>query len=74
MGYIKFVLALRLTDGRSNTTRARISRIESDMDGLGTYETNLILHALSAPGGRVVSISDFILDSGILDNENDILG
>lgn len=74
MGYIKFVLSAHKTDASGCITRARISRIESDMDGLGTYETNLILHALSAPGGRVVSISDFILDSGILDNENDILG
>lgn len=74
MGYIKFILSAHKTDVSGNTTRARISRIESDMDGLGTYETNLILHALSAPGGRVISISDFILDSGILDNENDILG
>ena len=35
-------------------------------------QTNLIMHALSAPGGKIVENLDFTLDSGILDN--DILG
>lgn len=72
MGYIRFFLR-RATDTSGNTTNARISRIESDMAGTGLYELNLIMHALSAPGGRVEIMRDFILDSGILDNENDIL-
>lgn len=52
MGYIKFVLR-RTTDDHGNTTNARICRIESDLPGTGTLETNLIMHALSAPGGRI---------------------
>lgn len=74
MGYIKFVLNQRKSDAIGNTTQARICRIESDMADANFYELNLILHALSAPGGKVMVISNFILDSGILDNENDILG
>lgn len=74
MGYIKFRISTRKTDEVGNTTRAVISRIESDMADTGMLETNLIMHALSARGGKVVLVSDFILDSGILDNENDLLG
>lgn len=73
MGYIRFILH-RTTDNVGNTTNARISRIESDMAGTGLYELNLIMHALSAPGGKVETVRDFLLDSGILDNENDLLG
>ena len=53
MGYIKFVLSVRKTDDHGNTTRAVISRFESDMSGVGVLETNIIMHALSAPGGRI---------------------
>lgn len=73
MGYIKFVLK-RATDAEGNTTNARISRIESDMADTGMYELNLITHALSAPGGKVETVRDFILGSGILGNDNDRLG
>lgn len=73
MGYIKFVLR-RLTDDVGNATHCVISRIESDMADTGMLETNLIMHALSAKGGKVEQVTDFILDSGILDNENYILG
>lgn len=68
MGYIKFVLR-RTTDEQGNTTYARISRIESDMADTSMLETNLIMHALSAPGGKVEISTDFILDSGRLDND-----
>lgn len=74
MGYIKFVMSTRKTDEVGNTTRAVISRIESDMADTSMLETNLIMHALAARGGKVVLISDFILNSGILNNDNDILG
>lgn len=73
MGYIKFRLRLRKTDSVGNTTRASICRIESDMTGTSVLETNLILHALAAPGGKVVVVSGFVLNAGILNNENDIL-
>ena len=53
MGYIKFVMSTRKTDEAGNTTRAVISRIESDMADTGMLETNLIMHALSAHGGKV---------------------
>lgn len=72
MGYIKFVLSTRKTDEKGNATRAVISRIESDMADTGTLETNLIMHALSAKGGKIVENLEFILDSSRLDN--DILG
>nr|DAD91223.1 MAG TPA: hypothetical protein [Siphoviridae sp. ctu3K14] len=72
MGYIKFVMSIRKRDEEGNTTRAVISRIESDMADTSMLETNLIMHALSAPGGKVEISTDFILDSGRLDN--DILG
>ena len=53
MGYIKFVLSVRKTDDNGNTTRTVISRVESDMADTGMLETNLIMHALSARGGRL---------------------
>lgn len=73
MGYIKFVMSMRKTDEQGNATRSVISRIESDMADTGMLETNLIMHALSARGGKVIENLEFILDSGILDNNNDIL-
>lgn len=73
MGCIKFSLR-RTTDEHGNTMNARISRIESDMADTNMLELNLIMHALSAPGGKVETVRDFMLDSGILDNENDLLG
>lgn len=72
MGYIKFVMSTRKTDEVGNTTRAVISRIESDMADTGMLETNLIMHALSARGGKVIENLEFILNSGVLNN--DILG
>lgn len=74
MGYIKFVLSTRKTDEQGNTTHSVISRIESDMADTSMLETNLIMHALSARGGKVIIASDFILDVGILDDENYLLG
>lgn len=53
MGYIKFVMSVRKSDEQGNTTRTVISRIESDMADTSTLETNLIMHALSAKGGKV---------------------
>lgn len=53
MAYIKFVLSLRRSDELGNTTRAVVSRIESDMAYTDMLETNLIMHALAAKGGKV---------------------
>ena len=39
MGYIKFVLSVRKTDDKGNTTRTVISRVESDMADTGMLET-----------------------------------
>lgn len=50
MGYIKFVLGVRKTDEGGNTTRAVISRFESDIADAATLETNIIMHALSCRG------------------------
>lgn len=72
MSYIKFVMSMRNTDSTGNTTRAVISRIESDMADTSMLETNFIMHALAARGGKVIENLEFILDSGVLDN--DILG
>nr|DAY75669.1 MAG TPA: hypothetical protein [Caudoviricetes sp.] len=68
MGYIKFVLR-RTSDEHGNTTNARICRIESDMADTSMLETNLIMHALSAPGGKVEIVGEFILDESLLDND-----
>ena len=68
MGYIKFVLR-RTSDEQGNTTNARICRIESDMADTSMLETNLIMHALSAPGGKVETVGEFILDESLLDND-----
>lgn len=67
MGYIKFVLR-RTTDDQGGTVTARICRIESDLPGTGTLETNLI-----AGGGKVETITVFTLDDSLLDSE-DYLG
>lgn len=68
MGYIKFVLR-RTSDEHGNTTNARICRIESDMADTSMLETNLIMHALSAPGGKVEIVGELILDESLLDND-----
>jgi hypothetical protein len=68
MGYIKFVLR-RTSDEHGNTTNARICRIESDMADTSMLETNLIMHALSAPGGKVEIVVEFILNESLLDND-----
>lgn len=73
MSYIKFVLSKRVTGDDGGATNARISRIESDMADTSMLETNLIMHALAARGGKEILILDFILDSSRLD-DNDILG
>ena len=72
MGYIKFILSTRKTNADGNATYARISRIESDMADTSMLETNLIMHALAARGGKVIETLEFILGSSRLDN--DILG
>lgn len=69
MGYIKFVMSIRKSDEEGNTTRAVISRIESDMADTSMLETNLIMHALSAPGGKVEIVVEFILNESLLDND-----
>ena len=55
MSYIKFVLSERKLDSNRKPTTATISRIESDMADTSMLDTNLILHALSAYGGKVVN-------------------
>lgn len=72
MSYIKLIMISRSVDTAGNPTHARISRIESDMADTGMLETNLIMHALSARGGKVIENLEFILNSGVLNN--DILG
>ena len=68
MGYIKFVLR-RTSDEHGNTTNARICRIESDMADTSMLETNVIMHALSAPAGKVEIAGEFILNESLLDND-----
>lgn len=53
MSYIKFVLSKRVTGEDGGATNAVISRIESDMADTAMLETNLIMHALAARGGKV---------------------
>lgn len=72
MSYVKFVMSTRSVNISGNPTHARISRIESDMADTDMLETNLIMHALSARGGKVIENLEFILNSGVLNN--DILG
>lgn len=72
MSYIKFVMTTRSADATGNAIHAVISRIESDMADTGMLETNLIMHALSARGGKVIENLEFVLNSGVLNN--DILG
>lgn len=69
MAYIKFVMSVRRSDEKGNTTRAVISRIESDMADTNMLETNLIMHALAAKGGKVEMNTDFILNSGVLNKD-----
>ena len=57
MGYIKFVLSVRKTDDKGNTTRTVISRVESDMADTDMLETNLIYPMLLAQlGDRFLKI------------------
>lgn len=73
MGYIKFVLSTRRIDDAGNAVQTAISRIYSDMADTAMLETNLIMHALAARGGKTIETADFVLDRSRLDN-NDILG
>lgn len=50
MAYIKFKIKNRRTDNDGRATRTIVSRFESDMDGVKTLDTNLIMHALSITG------------------------
>ena len=50
MAYIKFKLKNRLTNENGKAITTTISRFESDMPMLDTYEMNLILHALAIRG------------------------
>lgn len=50
MGYIKFVLNSRLTDEEGYAKEISISRLESDMANVNTYELNLIMHAMAIKG------------------------
>lgn len=59
MAYIKFVMSLRRSDEKGNTTRAVISRIESDMADTSMLETNLLMHALSARGKVETKVEGF---------------
>lgn len=72
MGYIKFVLSTRRIDDAGNAVQAVISRLDSDMADTAMLETNLIMHALAARGGKIIEIADFVLDRSRLDN-NDLL-
>lgn len=48
--YIKFVVNNRLTDDNGKATRTILSRFESNMDGVTTLDTNLIMHAMAIQG------------------------
>lgn len=50
MSYIKVVIRQRVTDDVGNAINTTISRYESDMPMLDTYEMNLIWHALAIRG------------------------
>lgn len=50
MSYIKVVIRQRFTDDVGNAINTTISRYESDMPMLDTYEMNLIWHALAIRG------------------------
>jgi hypothetical protein len=50
MAYIKFKLKSRRTDDTGKAVRTVISRFESDMNGVKTLDTNLVMHALAIRG------------------------
>lgn len=50
MAYIKFKIKNRLTNENGKATRTILSRFESDMDGVKTLDTNLIMHAMAIQG------------------------
>lgn len=50
MGYIRFKLLLRRTDSEGLAQKCIITRMESDMPGAATLDTNIIMHALSLAG------------------------
>ena len=59
MGYIKIRLRSRTTDGDGFARQTTIARFESDMPPLGTYEMNLLWHALSLKGEIAMAGSCF---------------
>lgn len=59
MGYIKINLRSRRTDETGKALTTTISRFESDMPMLDTYEMNLILHALAIKGAVEIVNSCF---------------
>ena len=50
MGYIKINLRSRRTDESGKAVTTTISRFETDLPGLKTYEMNMIMHALAIKG------------------------
>lgn len=70
--YIKFRIRSGHTDEDGVTRRADIRMIESNMGMKECNELPIILNALAGSKDLVVENMEFILDSGILDN--DILG
>lgn len=74
MNHISFHIRSRQADeATGKLTSARISQLSHDLS-FEAYDLNLILHALSAPGWTGQAQSDFILDTGQLDNELWLLG
>ena len=67
MSYIKVVIRQRVTDDVGNAITTTISRYESDMPMLDTYEMNLICHALAIRGE--VEIVNSCFGSGYWVNE-----
>lgn len=73
MGYLKCKISYRRTDETGVPQEIRIRMLESDMADTNMYELPIYMHALSVKG-LVEIVRDFILDSGLLDNEQYILG
>lgn len=67
MSYIKVVIRKRVTDDVGNAITTTISRYESDMPMLDTYEMNFICHALAIKGE--VEIVSSCFGSGYWVNE-----
>lgn len=72
--YINFAIRTKTTDDYGNAKYVTISSVTGDQLNSNLNELIHIMHLLSLKGGKVETSGAFILDKGILDSSQWLLG